>query len=132
VCRRPSASLPSSPRWRARRRSQVPLPACARFCRSSGRAGCAHSLVCAASSLGVSVVVEFWSSGRGPGFGDRGVEPAGAAIRALLRAFVGGSVAMACRCERRCPQIWSWGNRLPTTGRRSRASPAIETRGRSP
>jgi hypothetical protein len=34
-------------------------------------------------------------SERGPGFVERGVEPAGAAIRALLRDFVGRSVAMA-------------------------------------
>jgi len=31
----PSAGRPSSPRWRVRRRSPVPLPSCARFCRSA-------------------------------------------------------------------------------------------------
>jgi len=34
--RRPSAGLPSSPRWRTPPRSQGPLPSCQRFCRSSG------------------------------------------------------------------------------------------------
>ena len=42
ACRRPSAGPPSSPRWRARRRSQVRLSSCARLCREPVSGGSAE------------------------------------------------------------------------------------------
>ena len=40
-----------------------------------------------------------------------GVEPASAAVRALLGVSSAGVRSVAYRCERRCPQICSWSNR---------------------